>query len=74
MSQRFNVKTTRAFHHDRIYSTKQRGTSKERNLERRTEYQTESKAFAKSTVARTVRAPGLDWRKESAIDCERRRT
>ena len=34
----------------------------------------ESKAFAKSTVARTVRAPGVDWWKESAIDCERRKT
>ena len=57
---------------DRIHLTKQGGRSKERSLERRAECQTESKAFAKSTVAKTVRAPGLDWWKESAIDCERR--
>ena len=34
--------------------------SRSLSLERRAECQTESKAFAKSTVARTVRAPGLD--------------
>ena len=35
--------------------------TKERSLERRAECQTESKAFAKSTVARTVHVLGFDW-------------
>ena len=59
---------------NKIISIRQSRAEEERSLERRAECQTESKAFAKSTMARTVRAPGLDWWKESAIDCKRRRT
>ena len=44
-----------------MHSTKQRRRPKERSLKRREECQTGLEAFVKSTVARTVRADGLDW-------------